>query len=231
MAQTSNAHFSPALFTFLKDLKRKNTRDFFEANKQRYLEHVRDPLLAFITDVAPRLEKISPEIVADPRPNGGSMFRIYRDVRFSKDKSPYKTQASAQFRHVQGKDVHAPGFYLHLEPGTVFMGAGMWRPDSASLSNIRHAIVDDPAAWKRLVGGKTMRETFTREGESLKRPPRGFDKEHPLVEDLKLKDHILVARFDEAQACEPGFLALFAQRCRQASRFMGYLAEANDLPW
>lgn len=231
MAKTSSAHFSPHLFKFLKDLKRTNTRDFFQANKDRYLEHVRDPLLAFITDVAPQLEKISPEIVADPRPTGGSMFRVYRDVRFSKDKSPYKTHASAQFRHAHGKDVHAPGYYLHLEPGTVFMGAGMWRPDSASLANIRRAIADDPTKWSRLVGSKVILETFKREGDALKRPPRGFSPDHPLVEDLKRKDHILVARFDESQACEPAFLDLFAQRCRQASRFMAFLADTNDLPW
>jgi uncharacterized protein (TIGR02453 family) len=152
-------------------------------------------------------------------------------VRFSKDKSPYKTHAAAQFRHAEGKNVHAPGYYLHLEPGSVFMGAGMWRPDTPSLAGIRKAIVDDPAAWKKLVGGKTLRSTFTREGDRLKRPPRGFDAEHPLVEDLKRKDHILVARFDEQEACDPGFLTLFAKRCRESSGFMAFLARANDLPW
>ena len=231
MAKSKTAHFSPQLFTFLKQLKRNNSKAWFEANKKKYVEHIRDPLLAFIEDVAPKLERISKEIVADPRPNGGSMFRIYRDVRFSKDKSPYKTHAAAQFRHVSGKDVHAPGYYLHLEPGTVFMGAGMWHPDSPSLANIRRAIVDDPAAWKRLVNGKVLREHFQREGESLKRAPRGFDPEHELVDELRRKDHILVARFDEKEALEPGFLDLFAQRCKQGSKFMKFLADANGLAW
>ncbi len=231
MSKPTSAHFSPKLFTFLEQLKRNNTKPWFEKNKARFEADLRDPLLRFIEDVAPKLERISKEIVADPRKSGGSMFRIYRDVRFSKDKSPYKTHAAAQFRHVSGKDVHAPGYYLHLEPGSVFMGAGMWHPDSPSLANIRRAIVEDPAAYKRLVNGKVLRETFTREGESLKRPPRGFDADHPLVDELKLKDHILVARFEEADACDAGFLDLFAQRCRQASKYMAFLARANDLAW
>jgi uncharacterized protein (TIGR02453 family) len=231
MASPKTPHFTPRLFRFLKDLKRHNDRDWFKANQPRYERDVRDPLIAFVADVAPRLETISPQIVADPRKSGGSMFRIHRDVRFSADKSPYKTHAAAQFRHAEGKDVHAPGYYLHLEPGSVFMAAGMWRPDSASLANIRHAIAADPKAWKRVTTAKALASTFTREGESLKRPPRGFDAAHPLVEDLKRKDHVLVARFDESQACEAGFLSAFVQRCRSASRFMSFLASANDLPW
>lgn len=223
--------FRPDLFRFLRDLASNNDREWFQQNKARYEDVARGPAMEFISAVAPGLERVSKHIRADPRPVGGSLFRIHRDVRFSRDKSPYKTHIGIHFRHEAARDAHAPGYYLHLEPGSVFMAAGMWRPDSASLANVRRAIVDDPAAWKRLVGAKTIRETFTREGESLKRPPRGFDKEHPLVEDLKLKDHVLVASFDEEQATDEGFLTLFVARCRQASKYMAFLAGANDLPW
>ena len=133
-------------------------RDWFQANKERYEEQVKDPALKFISDFGPRLRKISDNYTADPRPVGGSLFRIYRDVRFSKDKSPYKTAVGIQFRHKQCKDVHTPGFYLHLEPDSCFVGLGIWHPDSKSLARIRAFIADDPTRWKRTIGGKRFRD-------------------------------------------------------------------------
>ena len=137
-------HFDTDLFEFLRELAENNNREWFLANKDRYRAAVQEPLLGFISDFAGRLHEISPNFIADPRSSGGSMFRIYRDVRFSKDKSPYKTHAAAQFRHRAGRDAHAPGFYLHLEPGSVFWGAGLWHPQRAVLYEIRNAIIDRP---------------------------------------------------------------------------------------
>ena len=127
----ASAHFTPVLFEFLSDLSENNNREWFQANKDRYERDVRDRLVQFVADFDSRLTEISPHMVADPRPSGGSVFRIYRDVRFSKDKSPYKTNAAIHFRHEVGRKVHGPGFYLHLQPGSVFTGAGIWRPDYA----------------------------------------------------------------------------------------------------
>lgn len=143
------AYFSPRLFKFLKDLEKHNDRSWFQANKERYEADVKAPMLSFIGDFAGPLRKVSPHLVADPRPNGGSMFRIYRDTRFARDKRPYKTAASAQFRHDAGKDVHAPGVYLHLEPGSVFVGVGIYRPEPAIANRVRDAIVADPKGWRR----------------------------------------------------------------------------------
>ena len=137
----SKAHVTPELFEFFRQLKRNNNREWFQKNKARYEERVRDPLLELVADFEPHLHKISPHLVADSRPVGGSLFRIYRDVRFSKDKTPYKTAAGVRFPHEECKDVHAPGFYLHLEPGEVFAGAGIWRPDAATLRRVRDRIV------------------------------------------------------------------------------------------
>ena len=131
---------TPALFEFLLDLKDNNTRPWFEENKERYRSDVRDPVLDFIAAFAEPLANISPHFRADPRPNGGSLFRIYRDIRFARDKRPYKTNAGAHFRHSAGKNAHAPGFYLHLEPGECFAGCGVWRPDSNAL--VRHPRCD-----------------------------------------------------------------------------------------
>ena len=136
----SKRYFTPKLFGFLRELAENNDREWFKAHQDEYEQYVREPALEFITDFAKPLEKISPHFVADSRTVGGSLFRIQRDTRFSKDKTPYKTNVGIQFRHEFGRDVHAPGFYLHLEPDNVFMGAGMWHPDGGSLKRIRDAI-------------------------------------------------------------------------------------------
>ncbi len=228
---TTRTHFRPTLFAFLEDLRAHNERGWFEENRERYLHDVREPLQAFVADFASPLAKISRHFVADPRPQGGSIFRIHRDVRFSRDKSPYKTHAAAQFRHVLGKDVHAPGFYLHLEPGRVFVGAGIWRPDSATLASIREAIVDDPKAWKRAIGAKRFRDLYELGGDSLKRMPRGFDQEHPLAEDLKRKDYVASRDYPDKKALEPDFPDEFTKACKDLRPLVRFLCEALELPF
>src|SRR4051812_46691602 len=130
--------FGPEFFAFFRALKRNNERPWFAKNKERYERDVKEPMLELIRAVQPAIHALSPQLIADPRPVGGSMFRIYRDTRFSKDKTPYKTHASAHFGHRAAErrsedgtrtDVHAPGVYFHLEPGSVFVAAGLWRPE------------------------------------------------------------------------------------------------------
>src|ERR1700753_1280926 len=142
--------FPKDFYAFFRELKAHNEREWFEDNKQRFRDHVQAPMSAFIEAMAPELKKVSKYFVADPRPNGGSMFRIYRDVRFSKDKRPYKEHAACHFRHTAGKDVHAPGFYMHFGDDEVFFGGGMYMPDPKSLGRIRDAIVGKPADWKAI---------------------------------------------------------------------------------
>jgi uncharacterized protein (TIGR02453 family) len=222
---------TPALFKFLRNLKENNNRPWFQENKSRYEQDVKEPLLQFIRDFGMHLPEISENYTAVAKANGGSMFRIYRDVRFSKDKSPYKTAAAIHFRHVAGKDVHAPGFYLHLEPDSVFVGCGIWRPESKTATKIREAIVAKPEVWREAVGNQAFLAQFELGGESLKRPPRGFDKDHPLVEDLKRKDFIASAELSEAVACEDDFLVRYVALCKNASPFMQFLTESLQLAW
>ncbi len=224
-----SSHIDPEFFELLRELADNNNRDWFAANKERYSRSVRDPMLQLISDFSTRLKKISRHFVADPRPSGGSLFRIYRDVRFSKDKTPYKTHAAAQFRHKRGKDVHAPGFYLSLAPGQVYAGAGIWHPDSASLKTIRDTILAYPRAWRSATGSDRFKRVFRLEGDSLKRGPKGFDPEHPLIEDLKRKDFVAMARFEEADAMADDFLERYVECCRIAAPFVRYLTEALDL--
>jgi len=226
--QRATRSFGPELFRFLRDLKASNTREWFAENRERYEDAVRGPALDFVADVAPHLERVSPHFVADPRPSGGSLFRIHRDTRFAKDKSPYKTYVGIQFRHELGKDAHAPGFYLHLEPKAVFVGAGIWHPDQATLARIREAIADDPEAWR---AGTRFGERFELAGDSLKRAPAGFDAAHPLIEDLKRKDFICVASVTEKDVCTAGFVESFADTCRDASPLVRFLCSTLDVPY
>jgi len=230
-ATPRGVHFSTRLFGFLRQLKANNDRAWFEDNRERYARDVQAPMQAFILDFAPHLSRLSKHFVADPRPHGGSMFRIYRDTRFSKDKSPYKTMAAAQFRHEAGRDVHAPGFYLHLEPGEVFVGAGLWHPDAQTRARVRAAILAQPARWKRIKASPALRRVAVFGGDSLRRAPRGCDPDHELIEDLKRTDFVTIAALGEKSACAPGFLAKFVRICRANAAFMQFLTEALGLRW
>jgi len=214
--------FSAELFSFLADLREHNDRDWFAANKHRYEQHVLEPALDFIEAFGPRLEAISPHFRADPRRVGGSLFRIYRDTRFSKDKSPYKTAAGIFFRHERAKEAQAPGFYLNLAPGECFAGHGIWHPDTAAATQIRRAIAAEPERWS----AATSSDAFTLMGESLKRPPQGFDRDHPLIDDIKRKNFAGSTPLTEADAVAPGFLDEYARACGAAAPLMRFLCEA-----
>ena len=228
---SSSPHFTPALFEFLAELSMNNEREWFQANKARYERDVRDPMIEFVLDFGEKLRDISPHVVADPRKSGGSVFRIYRDVRFSRDKSPYKTNAGAHFRHETGREVHGPGFYLHLEPGNVFAGAGIWMPNSQTLGKIRGAIVANPEKWVRIVTDESFESVYTLEGDSLKRAPRGFDPEHPLIGYLKRKSFVAGTEFSEDDACSPDFIDQYADACRTAGPLCEFLTTAVGLDW
>jgi uncharacterized protein (TIGR02453 family) len=226
----AEAPFSPALFRFLRDLAKNNDRAWFEEHKSRYQELVRDPALRFVAAFQTPLAKLSPHLLADPRPVGGSLFRIHRDVRFSKDKSPYKTHVGIHFRHESAGDAHAPGLYLHLEPVDVFAGVGIWRPDGATLAEVREAIAASPTAWRRAVGARGFRSSFEFSGESLARVPRGFDPEHPLAADLRRKSYMAITGFRERDACDPDFPDRLVRIWRASLPFLRFLTRSLDLP-
>jgi uncharacterized protein (TIGR02453 family) len=223
--------FGTELFSFLADLKANNNREWFAANKQRYEEQLLEPALAFIDAFAPRLEKISPHFRADARPSGGSLFRIYRDTRFSKDKTPYKTNVGIHFRHERAKDAHAPGYYLHIGPGEVFAGGGIWRPGTETATAIREAIVADPERWRRATRGGAFAKKLELGGDSLKRVPSWSDPEHPFADDLRRKDFFASARMSEADVLASGFIGEYARLCRSAAPLMHFLCDALAVPY
>lgn len=217
------AFFCPELFDFLRQLKRHNNREWFAKNKARYENVVRDPALFFISSFEPHLRKLDPNFVADARPTRGSLFRIYRDTRFSPDKRPYKTHIGIRFSHAGGKNVHAPVFYLHMEPDNCFAAAGVWHPDNSALTKIRTAIVAEPGQWAK------VRRKLELEGDSLKRPPRGFDVNHRFIEDLKRKDFVASVGLTEAQVCGPKFMPDFAAACRTMLPLVEFATRALGL--
>ena len=227
----NSPHFRPALFQFLRDLKANNEREWFQANQDRYVREVKEPALRFITDFGPLLQQISPHFRADPRPSGGSLFRIHRDIRFSKDPSPYKTHAGLHFRHEAGKTAYTPGFYLHLEPAGCFVGVGLWHPDTATLKRIRDKVASDPQAWLAAVQDRRFRKMFTVEGDRLQRPPRGYPADHVLAEVLKLKDFTALSSLRQDQVTKAGFLREFAGLCAAGAPLVRYICEALDQPY
>jgi uncharacterized protein (TIGR02453 family) len=217
------AHFTPELFRFLIRLKRNNNRDWFHGHKEEYEACAHQPALRFITDFAGPLYKLSPYLVADPRTSRGSLFRIYRDTRFSADKKPYKTHLAMRFSH-RGKSVHSPGFYLHLEPGGCFAASGLWHPEPPTLLKVRNAIVEGDDEWR------SIRKLLNWDDASkLSRPPRGFPCDHEFADDLKLKDMGTAIEFTDAQVCSPKFMATFATACRKMSPIAKFLSSALGL--
>jgi uncharacterized protein (TIGR02453 family) len=229
--RAAQASFSPELFSFLADLRANNNREWFAANKDRYEEHVLEPALEFIAAFAPKLDRISSHIRADPRPSGGSMFRIYRDTRFSKDKTPYKTNVGIHFRHELARDAYAPGFYLHLGPDEVFAGGGIWHPGTEGATRIREAIVADPDRWRRATRTGAFAKRLELGGDSLKRVPSWADADDPFADDLRRKDFYGWARLTEEDATAPGFVDEYARLCRAASPMMQFLCDALDVPF
>ena len=218
--------FGAATIRFLEDLEDNNNRPWFQENKHRYESDVLEPALAFISAVGPRLAQVSDCFTAIPRRMGGSLMRVYRDTRFSRDKTPYKTNIGIQFRHERGKDVHAPGYYLHIETTGCFLGAGMWRPEPAALRAIRERIAVRPEAWRKVVQSRGFKSEYALSGNALTRPPRGFAPDLPYLEDIKRKDFIGVSDFSIERAADAGFPDEVVERFARATPLMEFLCAA-----
>jgi uncharacterized protein (TIGR02453 family) len=213
--------FSPQLFAFLRELEQHNEREWFKANKERYEREVKEPALAFVEDLGYRLPQVAPHLTADQR----SLFRIYRDTRFSKDKTPYKTHVGIYFRHARSAEADTAGLYLHLEPGHAFLGAGIWHPGPPGLKRIRDALVARSDAWLAAVAAVEPVWRLA-DGESLKRAPAGYRPDHPLIADIKRKSFSVVSPLTQRQITASGFLDECEARAAQARPFMEFLGAA-----
>ena len=222
-----DAGFSDQTFRFLRELADHNEKPWFEANKARFLEHVQAPSLAFVRAVGPSLLGLSRHLKVDDRPVGGSVMRIYRDIRFAKDKRPYKTAVGIRFSNLDcPADEPFPGFFLHVAPGESTLHSGAWFLEGPMLQRMRQAIAKRATEWSRVrtaVGGV--------DGEALRRPPAGFAADHPHIEDLKRKGFYASVEFTDAQVVRPDFAKRFVAACEQVDPLNRFLARATGVPY
>ena len=221
--------FKPAMIGFLEELRDNNNRDWFAENKPRYEKEVLNPALEFISVMSERLPAFAPRFTAIAKRQGGSLMRVYRDVRFSRNKAPYKTNVGIQFRHEAGRDVHAPGYYFHIDPDSVFLGAGIWHPERDALAGIRQAIVDRPVAWRNARDDQQFRKLFDLAGSTLKRPPRDYPADHPLIGDLKRKDFIAVCNIKHADLYKRTLYDRVTNNYSTTRKFMRFLCKATNV--
>ncbi len=218
--------FAQQTFDFLKELAANNNRDWFSDNKARYERDVREPALAFIRAMQPELARFAPHFTAIDKKVGGSLMRVYRDIRYSKNKMPYKTNVGIQFRHELGRDVHAPGLYLHIEAHEVFVGAGIWHPDGGTLKKIRSYIDAHPTRWEDGRDDAGFARAYSLAGDSLIRAPKGYEVDHPMIEDLKRKDFIGIAPLVPELILQDDLTGLISSYFETARPFMQQLCRA-----
>jgi len=225
-----STYFSASSLAFLHDLAVHNTKTWFDAHKTDYEHHVRVPFLRLITDVQPVLAHISPHFRADPRTVGGSLFRIHRDCRFSRNKSPYKTWQGARLFHYRHKQVPAPSFYIHLAPNDSFVGGGIWHPDSHTQRRIRQFIFDNPAHWQTAAHAPSIKRRYQFENsEKLVRPPTGFPADFPFIDDLKLRNWVLFRPLSDNTITGANLRQTLTRNLKQLAPFMDYLCAALEL--
>ena len=197
---------------FLKKLKKNNNRSWFQSHKSVYDKNVKFPMQCLIASLSERMGDLVPEIEFNPKK---SIFRIYRDVRFSKNKAPYKTNiaASFKFRAKTDSPTETPGLYVGIEPGEIFIGGGLYMPTGDQIKAIRKAMVDDPDAYLAVIENRRFKKEFGGvQGEKLAKAPLGFPKDHPMIEHLRHKQFYVGKVYEDESPClKPKFLSLAEQ--------------------
>jgi len=225
-----SGYFSDRSFRFLRSLARNNNREWFLAHKPDYEAHVRGPFQKLLLDLQPALAEVSPHFRAEPKTVGGSLFRIQRDTRFSGNKAPYKTWQGARLFHARSRELAAPSFYLHLQAGECFVGAGLWHPEPTTQRRIRQFIVDNPGSWKAAAHMPAFRRRYDLEsGEMLVRPPRGFPVDFEFIDDLRHRNFVAVRAIDDAVMTGPRLRQVIAADLTALGPFVDYLCAALDL--
>jgi uncharacterized protein (TIGR02453 family) len=223
------AYFSDATFRFLRSLALNNERAWFNAHKREYLEHVREPFQRLLTDVQPVLAAISPHYRSDPRPVGGSLYRIQRDTRRYADKAPYKSWQGSELFHGR-RHTEAPAFFIHLQEGRSFIGAGLWYPQPATMRRVRQFIVENPTGWRSAAHDPGFRARFVLDDrDMLVRGPRGFPADSEFFEDLRRKNLLAMHALDDATMTSAGLLERIEDDLLALAPFVDYLCAALDL--
>jgi len=231
------SYFRPDALAFLRGLRKHNKKEWFEAHRPSYEREILAPLRAVAEELDVRFARLAPEFEANPK---RSLFRIYRDVRFSKDKTPYKMHASLWVYHRMpgrgvGKEIDGgAGFYFHIEPGASLVAGGIWMPPRHSLAKIRQQMVDDLPGFMRVIGGTAFRKRFggltdDEPGIKLKRMPRGFAEDHPAAEWLRFNSFTVSTTYTDREMLAPSLIdramkdyALIVPLCRWLNGALGY---------
>lgn len=223
-------YFSDKTFKFLRALARHNEREWFHAHKAEYEAHVRKPFQRLLGDLQPALAGVSLHFRADPKVVGGSMFRIHRDTRYAHDKAPYKTWQGAKLYHARSRQVEAPSFHVHVQPGRCFIGAGLWHPETATQRRIRQFIFDNPAGWDRTARAPSLQERYALESsDMLVRVPSGFPKDFIHADDLRHRNFVVTRALDDSAMTGENLLGILEQDLATLAPFMDYLCAALDL--
>ncbi len=228
--------FSPKALTFLRGLARHNRKEWFEDHRGDYERELKAPLAALIEEMDVRLAEFAPEIVGSPKK---SAFRIHRDVRFSKDKSPYKTHVACWFFHrdvgtrIVSEAVHGgAGFYIQVKPGESFCGGGIWMPPRPALQKIRECLVDDLDGFETIVKDKAFRRRFGALDEEgrLTRVPRGYAPDHPAAEWLRYPSFTVGTDLSDAEVTSSRLPTTLARHYAALTPFVRWLNSALGLP-
>ncbi|WP_202843519.1 DUF2461 domain-containing protein [Luteimonas saliphila] len=223
-------YFTDKSLKFLRALARHNERAWFQDHRDDYETHVREPFQRLLADLQAPLAKVSAHYRADPAKVGGSLFRIHRDTRFANDKTPYKGWQGARLLHERSRQVPAPSFYLHLQPGNCFMGGGIWHPELPVQRRIRQFIFDNPGGWEAAARGPGFRRRFDLDDEDmLVRAPRGFPEDFVFIDDLRHRNFVAWRGIDDGTMLGPRLLPTLAKDLQALAPFMDYLCAALDL--
>ena len=219
----ATAPFTPKALAFLRALKRNNRREWFHERRDQYEELLRAPMAAVIERLGQEFRSFAPDLMADPKK---SLYRIWRDTRFSADKRPLKTNVAAVFPHRGGDRHTSAGLYLEVSPDWVFAGGGLYMPDPKGLHRIRERIAEDPKGFARVVNAPALKKAGGLQGESLKRVPRGFPADHPAADYLKMKQFLVWGEWPPELATTPRFWTELLTTFRATAPLVKYLNDA-----
>ncbi len=219
--QSAFAGFPPEMVKFFRGLRRNNRREWFQPRKHLFERHVKEPMLELLGAINTGLANFAPEYVTEPKK---AIFRIYRDTRFSADKTPYKTHIAASFSRRGGERLGAGGFYFSVSNETIEVAAGIWHPDRDVMLTIRNHIAETHQELSRILAEKTSRKLIGElKGDALSRSPKGFDPAHPAAEFIKMKDWVLEVALDANLATTPQLSGAIVERFRAMTPLLGYL--------
>ena len=216
----------PETLAFITDVAQNNNREWFAENKERY-EVAKTDVLALVDQLIPRLAAVDPQFSIDT-PAKKCLLRIYRDVRFSKNKDPYKNNYGISF-NIKGSDIHGPGYYLHIQPGECFFAAGFWMPEAAVLKKIREEIDYNASEFLDIINDKNFKNIYHLSKEdTLKNAPKGYDTDHPQIEFLKLKSFIAIYPLKDEDFLKPGIVDKLKKAFESVYPFVLFLRKAVD---